>query len=670
MAIKFLDDITLESNEIQDVAVENVSSDPTGFAGRIIYNTTTTTLKYYNGTAWVSLDGTGNVDSVIGSGGLLDVTTGQDVDIRPDYTTTNNIIKSASGSGTLIGSSTMIANVSNAVGEYSLGQIATVINGELSGITVIGNSGSESVEDGDTLAFVGGSYITTIVAEPTAGSTTATFNHDNTTRSDSTSTSTPAAGGTIAVVTSVTTNTTGHLSAINVETITLPIAGTMSSFDVDGDASGTTAQTISNGNTLQINGDGSYIDTLAVDFDILRVRHLLSGVTAAAYAYPTSVTVNAAGHITAITGGSAPGTMDSWTINYGDVAGSTTSSIADGQTFTSRIYQSSYEGLYLNNPAARTQYVGLALDEITTATAWDNTNNYLVYADTGNSSGQRNRKILSTNVSLSEFAVPTADLSMGTNKVTNVVDPTNAQDAATKQYVDDSVVGGLVYQGGYNASTNSPALSGASNIALTKGWVYTVTIAGTFIGTAVEIGDVIIVETDIAANSNPPVTDFTIVQRNVDLATNTVAGIASFPTTNGFATMTGGAAKLAAGAAVTALGSASETVTITTDAFGKVTAATEQNIAIATSQVTGFDAAVDVLIEATQFKANIGNGSATSYVVNHALNTRDVIVQVYDNTTYETVQCKVVRTDVNNVTISTAAAAINAGLRVVIQSLQ
>jgi hypothetical protein len=671
MAIKFLDDITLESNEIQDVAVENVSSDPTGFAGRIIYNTTTTTLKYYNGTAWVSLDGTGNVDSVIGSGGLLDVTTGQDVDIRPDYTTTNNIIKSASGSGTLIGSSTMIANVSNAVGEYSLGQIATVINGELSGITVIGNSGSESVEDGDTLAFVGGSYITTIVAEPTAGSTTATFNHDNTTRSDSTSTSTPAAGGTIAVVTSVTTNTTGHLSAINVETITLPIAGTMSSFDVDGDASGTTAQTISNGNTLQINGDGSYIDTLAVDFDILRVRHLLSGVTAAAYTYPTSVTVNAAGHITAITGGSAPGTMDSWTLNYGAAGSSTTATIADGDSVTMRIYQSSYKGLFLQNPSANVQNVGLDLTLVDTVTAIDATNDFLTVAVTDATSGSgNNAKILASNISLSQFAVPTADLSMGTNKVTNVVDPTNAQDAATKQYVDDSVVGGLVYQGGYNASTNSPALSGASNIALTKGWVYTVIVAGTFIGTAVEIGDVIIVETDIAANSNPPVTDFTIVQRNVDLATNTVAGIASFPTTNGFATMTGGAAKLAAGAAVSAIGSASETVTITTDAFGKVTAATEQNIAIATSQVTGFDAAVDVLIEATQFKANIGNGSATSYVVNHALNTRDVIVQVYDNTTYETVQCKVVRTDVNNVTISTAAAAINAGLRVVIQSLQ
>ena len=670
MAIKFLDDITLESNEIQDVAVENVSSDPTGFAGRIIYNTTSTTLKYYNGTAWVSLDGTGNVDSVIGSGGLLDVTTAQDVDIRPDYTTVNNIIKSASGSGTLIGSSTMIANVSNAVGEYSLGQIAAVINAQLSGFTAIGNTGSEDVEDGDTLAFIGGTYITTAVTEPTAGSTAVTFSHDDTTRSDSTSTSAPAAGGTITAVTSVTTTATGHLTAINVDTITLPVAGTMSSFDVNGDAATTTAQTITDGDTLQINGDGIYIDTLAVATDTLRVRHILSGVTGAVYAYPTSITVNDAGHITAIGGGSAPGTMSSWTIDYGATGGSTTSSISDGQTFTSRIYQSSYQGLYLNNPAARTQYVGLALDQITTATAWDNTNNYLVYADTGGTAGQRNRKILSTNVSLSEFGAPTADLSMGTNKVTNVVDPTNAQDAATKQYVDDSVVGGLVYQGGYNASTNSPALSGASNIALTKGWVYTVTVAGTFIGTAVEIGDVIIVETDIAANSTPPVTDFTIVQRNVDLATNTVAGIASFPTANGFATMTSGAAQLSAGAAVTALGSASETVTITTDAFGKVTSATEQNIVIATSQVTSFDSSVDTLIEATQFKASVGNGSSTSYVVTHALNTRDVIVQVYDNTTYETVQCKVIRTDVNNVTVSTAAAAILNGLRVVIQSLQ
>ena len=39
---------------------------------------------------------------------------------------------------------------------------------------------------------------------------------------DTTSTSSPAFGGTLDVVTSVSTNGTGHLTAINIDTVTLP----------------------------------------------------------------------------------------------------------------------------------------------------------------------------------------------------------------------------------------------------------------------------------------------------------------------------------------------------------------------------------------------------------------------------------------------------------------
>ena len=669
MAIKFLDNIDLESNEIQDVAVENLSSDPAGFSGRIIFNTTSNTLKYYNGSAWVSLDGTGNVDSVTGSNGLQNAGTSVDVDIEPDYTSSSNIVLAAGSNGGAPASAGQVlvsgATTGTVVKYVSVAQLAETVLGELS-LTFEADSGTLAVADGDTVDFAGGTYITTVAGTGAIG-----IAHNTTSRSDTTSTDSPASGGTFTAVDSVNSNSTGHITAINVKTITLPAAGTMTSFDVDGDTGTSSPQTIGDGDTLQINGDGNYLETTALATDTLRINHKLSGVTANTYAYPTSVTVNAAGHITAISAGTAPGTMSSWTLNYGEAGGTTTSTISDGDTVTMRVYQSAYKGIFLSNPAANTQVIGLDLPAVDTVTAIDATNDFLAVAVTDATSGSgNNAKILASNISLSQFGEPTADLSMGTNKITNVVDPTNAQDAATKQYVDDSVVGGLVYQGGYNANTNTPALSGASNIALTKGWVYTVTVAGTFISVAVEIGDVIIVEEDISANSNPSIDKFTIVQRNVDLATNTVAGIASFPTANGFATMSNGQAVLSSGAQVSAIGSASETVTITTDAFGKVTSASEQSISITASQVSNFVTSVASEIQATEFKANIGNGAATSFTVTHNLGTRDCIVEVYDNTTYETVMTKVARTTTNSVTVTVASAPATNALRVLIKSLQ
>lgn len=64
--------------------------------------------------------------------------------------------------------------------------------------------------------------------------------------------------------------------------------------------------------------------------------------------------------------------------------------------------------------------------------------------------------------------------------------------------------------------------------------------------------------------------------------------------------------------------------------------------------------------------ANIGDGSATSFAISHNLGTRDVQVQVYDNSSYDTVECDVVRTDANTVTVSTTSAPASAALRVVI----
>ena len=61
-------------------------------------------------------------------------------------------------------------------------------------------------------------------------------------------------------------------------------------------------------------------------------------------------------------------------------------------------------------------------------------------------------------------------------------------------------------------------------------------------------------------------------------------------------------------------------------------------------------------LAARSFKGTIGNGSATAITVNHALGTRDVIVQLYDASSYETMIAQIVRTDANNVTVTTNTA--------------
>lgn len=61
-------------------------------------------------------------------------------------------------------------------------------------------------------------------------------------------------------------------------------------------------------------------------------------------------------------------------------------------------------------------------------------------------------------------------------------------------------------------------------------------------------------------------------------------------------------------------------------------------------------------LAARSFKATIGDGSDLDITITHSLGTRDVIVQLYDASSYETVYAQVVRTDANNVTIDTNTA--------------
>jgi hypothetical protein len=106
---------------------------------------------------------------------------------------------------------------------------------------------------------------------------------------------------------------------------------------------------------------------------------------------------------------------------------------------------------------------------------------------------------------------------------------------------------------------------------------------------------------------------------------------------------------------------------ITFDSKGRATAAANVAIAITASQVTDFTAAVQAIIDGSGAVASVGDGSNTAYTITHSLNSRDVIVQVYDNATYDTVFTDVVRATVNTVVVTFAVAPASNAYRVVIQ---
>lgn len=68
------------------------------------------------------------------------------------------------------------------------------------------------------------------------------------------------------------------------------------------------------------------------------------------------------------------------------------------------------------------------------------------------------------------------------------------------------------------------------------------------------------------------------------------------------------------------------------------------------------------------FATTVGNGTLTTIPVIHNLGTRQVIVQLYDTSSYETVYADVTRTDANTVTLTFASAPTTGDITVLIST--
>ena len=238
---------------------------------------------------------------------------------------------------------------------------------------------------------------------------------------------------------------------------------------------------------------------------------------------------------------------------------------------------------------------------------------------------------------------------------------TLATSSAIKTYVDNIVAGLGNLEGAFDASVASVFPTGATPGAGTKkGDYWYVTGAGTVNSVIFNIGDVLIAKIDSASTSLA--TDWIVLESNRDQATTSVLGVARLATTGEAQALTNAIAVLtpASLAQVTATETRTGIAEIATDA--ELTTGTDDARIVTPLKLKTY------LDKRTGgYSASVGNGANTTFALSHALNTKDIVVEVYENSTGETVITDVVRDTVNQVTVSFATAPTSSQYRVVIK---
>ncbi len=275
-----------------------------------------------NDLVWITPT-TGTVESVTAGDGI--VLTGDAVDpvVNVDYAGTDNIVLSAGAAVTPVGADTIIINDAT-TGNVVQALVSNLPFDAYNKWVLTGDTGTQNVESGNTVDIAGGTYITTAAA----ATDTLTINHDTTSRTDTASTDAPSFGGTFDAVTSVTSNTTGHVTAIDISTVTLPspvnftagsapgataAVGTAGYVPAPAAGTGSTAYFLNATGTMTIppNDDGVTAVTATAPIsstggDTPVISHDTSGVTAATYKM-ADITVDDKGHVTAAADGHSGG---------------------------------------------------------------------------------------------------------------------------------------------------------------------------------------------------------------------------------------------------------------------------------------------------------------------------------------------------------------------------
>jgi len=289
-------------------------------------------------------------------------------------------------------------------------------------------------------------------------------------------------------------------------------------------------------------------------------------------------------------------------------------------------------------------------------------------------------------INLSALAVPTADVSFATYKITNLGTPTVSTDAATKQYVDD-VAQGLHIHASVVAATTANLTATYDNG--TSGVGATLTNSGS--QAALSLDGVTLSASDRVLVKNQS----TQSQNGIYTVTNTGSGSTNWVLTRAtdFDTSTeidGGDFTFVTGGTTydnTGWVQTSTSVTVGSTAIiwqqfsGAGTYTASSGVQLVGSDFSGVVVAsgglsvgasgfeLDTTIAVRKYSANVGDGTATSYTITHNLGTRDVIVSVYTNSgTYAEVVCDVEHTSTSAVTLLFSTAPTLNQYRVVVHA--
>jgi len=650
MAIQFLNalnvqgNVDLNANQLVQVRIENLGTNPAATAGRMYYNSGDGSLRYYDGVgaSWISLDGTGDVDSIAVDTGAA---------------SSGNPLSVDSATGAVTISSHAYAGTSSIGYVPTGGTSATFLRGDGTWVTPTDSTPVDSVDE----TTPGTSAGTPIVVNPTTG----TVLVQSMAYAGTTNVGHVPTGG-------------GASTFLRGDGTWVTPSGSYTDWNLAGDSG--TPQDIEDGNTATFAGGTGIATVAGTSTDELTITN--TGVTSNVAG--TGISVSGATGAVTITNTGVTSIVAGTGISISGATGAVT--VTNTQTETDTTYTlpttngnnpdlvltaggsgSGTDIVNLNGTGTTVKVTGSGADTITFDLVDDVTIvGELTVSGTGQSSfgGQ--------------LTVPTT--------------PSASTDAASKAYVDTATTGALVFQGGYDASTDP-------NTSAEQGWTYVVTVAGTgvagFWSVALEIGDLII------ANQDDPVDedDWTEVNKNVTLATNTVVGVASFSSSN-FTVSGAGAVSISnVDLGTETTGNYTATVAADTTALYKgirVSGATGEGqaavVGIYVGGLTNLGAAPEdedeliILDEGSNENKSVTvanlraatvaatsftdlypqGGAAASWTVTHSLGTKNVIVQCYRTSDNVTVFTDVVRTSTSIVTITCGASQAEDTIQVMV----